>query len=45
MQALVTRIAASIAAKRNQRAEELQRHFEQSRRSELRTVPTYFRFA
>jgi hypothetical protein len=45
MHSFVTRIAASVAAMRARRAEELQRQFEQSRRSELRPLPRYFRFA
>jgi hypothetical protein len=45
MHQLVTRIAATVAAVRARRAEELQRQFEESRRSHLRPVPRYLRFA
>jgi len=45
MHTLVTKLAASFAAKRLRRAEQLHTQFELSRRSKARPVPHYSRFA
>jgi hypothetical protein len=45
MHTLVTKLAASYAAKRLRRAEQLQTQFELSRRSKSRPAPHYFRLA
>ena len=45
MHSLFTKLAASIAAQRLRRAEQIQTQFELSRYSQVRPVPRYFRFA
>jgi hypothetical protein len=45
MHTLVTKVAASFAARRLRRAQHLQTQFELSRYSKVRPVPHYFRFA
>jgi hypothetical protein len=45
MHALLTKLAASLAAKRLRRAEQLHTQFELSRHSKARPVPHYHRFA